>query len=79
MTTLRLFASEHDIIEDRRRARIERAQRQHRCPCCGRFTKPRNMCCEGTFCAVCGMDYRPAIRRKVEQAKLWWASTHEFA
>lgn len=73
MTVPRLFRSEQDAAEDRRRAQREHARRQLRCGACGRFA--RRPLLYGSICPRCvAVDQRPAIRQKVDQAKRWWAA-----
>lgn len=73
--TLRLFRSVQDAAENRRRRQAAQAMRQARCTACGAFVKPRTTM-YGGICQRCvRRDTRAAIRRKVEQAKLWWQAT----
>jgi hypothetical protein len=79
MTALRLFTSEQDAIEDRRRARVRQAQTQSRCGACGKFAKPQVLLF-GSVCAHCVTeDQRPGIKHKVEVARRWWAATRRSA
>ena len=72
----RLFASPQDVDDDRRQASQQRALTQPRCRCCGRFANPALFRYEA-ICERCVQDdKRPAIRRKVEQARNWWQWTH---
>jgi len=72
---LRLFTSAADAAEDARLRRVDRAQDQPRCTACGRFTRSQSTF-YGGICAHCiTEDRRPAIRRKVDQAKRWWKET----
>lgn len=69
--TLRLFVSERDAAEDRRRARVEQALAQPRCTSCGRFAREFWF---DSICLDCMTDERPAIRFKVDQARRWYAA-----
>ena len=68
---LHLFASPQDEDEERRRARVERAQGQSRCGCCGRFARPESLAFTAV-CLRCKDDKRPVIVHKVAQARRWW-------
>jgi NAD-dependent SIR2 family protein deacetylase len=76
--SLRLFASPRDADDDRRAATRQRALQQPRCRCCGRFAKPA-LFQFGEVCSRCIYDdARPAIQRKVEQARKWWSMTRSI-
>ena len=74
MSDPRLFESEQDAAEDRRRAARVRALSQPRCGCCGRFHGKAGLTF-GSVCAKCMEDTRPAIAHKVDQARRWWLAT----
>jgi hypothetical protein len=73
-SALRLFPSEQDEAEDRRRARIERALAQSRCGCCGRFARREGLVFTAV-CEHCMNDKRSVIVHKVAQARRWWLAT----